>query len=195
MLPILMLFSLIIPMAAKATCYQAEALQLAKEAEQKKTLYLEEVEALQTNAESYLEKILHPEKTVLITNACQKNAFVERNFSPNNNEYRIFVSLSVPKETLKSLYQESNAQNIAMVLRGLKENSFKKTAEYLKALEISVQIDPKLFKKYQISTVPTFVWAKENEYHTITGNISLQYAKNKFFEIDKGTNGCYFAFE
>ena len=185
MLPILMLLSLIISMPVKANCYQAEALQLAKDAEQKKTLYLKEARALQNNAESYLEKVLHPEKIVPITNACQKNAFVEKNFAHNNNEYMVFISLSMPKETLKSLYQESDAQNITLVLRGLKENSFKKTAEYLKALEISVQIDPELFKKYQISKVPTFVCIKENEYHTINGNISLDYAKNKFLEIDK----------
>lgn len=188
MLPILMLLNLLVfPMPAKANCYQVEALQLAKEAEQKKHLYLEEAKALQARAESHLGKAVNLQKIAPapITNACQRSDFSEKNFAHNNGEYIVFVSLSMPKETLKSLHNEANEQNAVLLLRGLKENSFKKTAEYLRELEMSVQINPELFKKYQVSKAPTFVWIKGNEYHTLTGNISLQYAKDKFLEIGK----------
>jgi len=94
----------------------------------------------------------------------------------------IFVSLSMPKTTLKALYEEAQTHRAVLVLRGLKDNSFKKTTENLQQLGIALQIDPLLFKKYQIKTVPTFVWVTETETHTLVGNVSLGYALSQFKE-------------
>lgn len=94
----------------------------------------------------------------------------------------IFVSLSMPEATLKSLYIDAQAHGAALVLRGLKNHSFKQTTEALKQLGITVQIDPLLFKKYQIKAVPTFVWVVGPQTHTLSGNVSLAYALSQFKE-------------
>lgn len=96
----------------------------------------------------------------------------------------IFVSLSMPEASLKSLYFEAEKEGAVLVLRGLKDNSFKKTAEFIQSLGIGVQIDPTLFEKYAIESVPTFVKmnSTEDEQDRISGNISLRYALQRFKE-------------
>ena len=94
----------------------------------------------------------------------------------------IFISLSMPETSLKALYQEAEQQGAVLVLRGLKDNNFKQTAEALTTLGIGVQIDPMLFKKYAIQSVPTFVRTHGSEHESISGNISLAYALQRFKE-------------
>ncbi len=94
----------------------------------------------------------------------------------------IFVSLSMPEAALKSLYREAQAKGAVLVLRGLQDHSIKKTAETLKRLEVSVQINPELFQQYHIESVPTFVWVQKNEVHTLRGHVSLEYAQSQFLE-------------
>jgi conjugal transfer pilus assembly protein TrbC len=92
----------------------------------------------------------------------------------------IFVSLSMPQATLKALFDEAEAQGAVLVLRGLIDNSFKKTAEKLQEFGIALQIDPLLFKKHEIQRVPTFVWVTETQSHRLVGNVSLAYALAQF---------------
>lgn len=94
----------------------------------------------------------------------------------------IFISLSMPAAALKTLYEEAQAKGAVLVLRGLQDHSLKKTAETLKRLEMSVQIDPLLFQKYHIESVPTFVWVQKNKVHTLMGHVSLAYALSQFEE-------------
>jgi conjugal transfer pilus assembly protein TrbC len=100
----------------------------------------------------------------------------------DSDQTLIFVSLSMPEASLKALYQEAEQQGAVLVLRGLKDNSFKRSAEALKILGIGVQIDPTLFEKYAIQSVPTFVRTRGSEYDSISGNISLVYALQRFKE-------------
>jgi len=87
----------------------------------------------------------------------------------------IFVSFSMKEAALKALYRDAQSKNAILVLRGLQDNSFKKTAETLKGLGIRVQINPKLFEKYRIQSVPTFVSVQKNQVHTLSGHVSLDY--------------------
>ena len=89
----------------------------------------------------------------------------------------------MPPTVLKSLYHEANDNSGILLLRGLKDGSFKATAAYLQSLEIGVQIDPIAFKKYQVTRVPTIV-ALNND-NVITGNISFNYAKEQLLEAGK----------
>lgn len=113
---------------------------------------------------------------------CQKEVPVQEKRN-HHNHLLIFVSLSMPKESLKRLYQEAEQQNLPLILRGLKNNSFKETVEALKELEIAVQIDPNLFEEYQVKTVPTFIAIHQKEPLKIQGNISLSYAQKKLEEV------------
>ncbi len=92
----------------------------------------------------------------------------------------VFVSLSMPEATLKSLYQEAQDYGAVLVLRGLEDNSLKKTAETLQRLSISVQIDPELFKRYEVQRVPTFVYLRSQKLDILAGHTSLHYALSRF---------------
>lgn len=75
------------------------------------------------------------------------------------------MSLSVPKESLKKYIQEANKigrNNISIVLRGLKEGStMSETVAYIgsltKGYNVSVEIDPPSFERFDISLVPAIV--------------------------------------
>lgn len=45
---------------------------------------------------------------------------------------------------------------------------------------LSLEIDPKLFKKYGIKKVPTFVLVeKDDEIARLSGNVTLEYARTE----------------
>lgn len=109
--------------------------------------------------------------------------------SPKKGEFYpkilIFVSFSMPISTLRSLGEEARKVGGVLVLRGLKEGSFSKTQSLLKEVQHSILIDPKLFKRFQIQGVPTFVMTHDAlayeedllpEYDTVRGNITLKAA-------------------
>lgn len=105
---------------------------------------------------------------------------IENIFMPTNEiekKYLIFVSFSMPKSSLKSLYSDSKLNNGVLLMRGLKNGSFKETAAYLKSLEIGVEIAPQAFKQYKIDKVPTILLLEKNQFKSISGNVSLSYAK------------------
>ncbi len=94
----------------------------------------------------------------------------------------IFVSFSLPKESLKALAIEAKKQNGVLVIRGLIDNSFVKTAQFLQGIGEGVILDPTLFRKYKIQAVPTFVQESKAGTLQIAGNITLAYALEKFRE-------------
>jgi len=88
----------------------------------------------------------------------------------------VFVSFSMPMETLKTLNQQAIQHGGKLVFRGLVNNSFKEMALKLRELSAEALIDPTLFEKYQITQVPAIV----KGHHKIVGNISLTYALEQF---------------
>lgn len=134
------------------------------------------------------KKLLHALKIIFSLLLCASTAlWAEFAFALANTEKKpeqllIFVSLGMPKTTLKALYREAQAQGAVLVLRGLQNNSFKKTTQTLQQLGIALQIDPLLFQKYQIKAVPAFVWVTDAETHTLSGNVSLSHALSQFKE-------------
>lgn len=71
---------------------------------------------------------------------------------------QIFVSLSMPNDSLKQLYQAATQHPAVLVLRGLLNNSFQETQHKLQDLGIAVHIDPRAFERYQIEAVPAFIF-------------------------------------
>ena len=105
---------------------------------------------------------------------------IENIFMPNKEiekKYLIFVSFSMPKSSLKSLYSDSKLNNGVLLIRGLKNGSFKETAAYLNSLGIGVEIAPQAFKQYKIDKVPTILFLENEQFKSISGNVSLSYAK------------------
>ena len=163
-----------------------DVLQLLKISEQNKQLYMKEAEQLRDQAIQHIQKNLQSEQLNPATPATQSctKPNLARQDQETERKFLIFVSFSMPKSALQALYADAKNQQAVLVLRGLKDGSFKATAEYLKALEISVQIDPESFKKHQISRVPTIVALGDNQFNSISGNISFQYAKQKLLGVE-----------
>ena len=106
-----------------------------------------------------------------------------KNSAPGHEDQTlIFVSLAMPEASLKSLYQEAEQAGAVLVLRGLKNNSFKQTIHALQALGVALQINPALFVEYAIESVPTFVRVSGSEISLLKGNVSLSYALERFEE-------------
>ena len=92
----------------------------------------------------------------------------------------IFVSSSMKKPNLIRLGKQAAAQGASLVMRGFIENSYLKTAVFLKEVVEKtgqgVAIDPSLFKAYRVTEVPTFIVADGDRYDKLSGNVSLDYA-------------------
>lgn len=101
----------------------------------------------------------------------------------------IFVSLSMPETELKSLLLEAQRANAAIVLRGV-FGDWTKTLKKVKDIageNGGILIDPNLFRRFQIQSVPSFVLPKESlerctgticpaiKYVTAKGSVSLRY--------------------
>ncbi len=98
----------------------------------------------------------------------------------------VFVSFSMPNIAINELNDQAEKYGAKLILRGLHEKFFQKTAK--KILEINkdglkLDINPELFKKYEIKKVPTFIFIKKGkEVSRLSGNVSLEYAKSKLVE-------------
>lgn len=97
----------------------------------------------------------------------------------------VFVSLSLPKPALVALNQEAVQLGATLVLRGLKDNSYQKTALYLQDLiEKTGQgfvIHPELFKRYEIHQVPSVVLTADTlgtvpSFDVVSGHIPIKTA-------------------
>jgi len=97
----------------------------------------------------------------------------------------VFASFSMPQATLKQLAADLKKVDGVLVIRGLINNSFKETAITLQKLGTSVLLDPTLFEKYNITSVPTFIIFKGElkddhpPYDHLTGNVSLRFVLEK----------------
>lgn len=109
----------------------------------------------------------------------------------------VFVTLDMPKATLKKLATDVRKLDGSLVLRGFYNGSYKKTYEKIAELELSdgnIQVNPEAFHKYKISQAPSFVVVKKlgtnesldldgcvipSEYIKIAGDVSLDYALEK----------------
>lgn len=115
----------------------------------------------------------------------------------------IFVSSSIPRNSLKDLMIQAKQSGGILVFRGV-IGSLKNTQEFLAEISrenVSVIIDPRLFDIFQVKLVPTFVVLSnatqeciENNcqftprHDRITGNITLKYALEQI-EAAKGDAG------
>ncbi len=90
----------------------------------------------------------------------------------------IFVSQSVPPDSIKELSAQANRVGGKLVFRGLVGESFKETQNYIQELGIVADIDPTKFEEFGIIQVPAFVLSREDNYDKMVGNISL----NEFLE-------------
>lgn len=94
---------------------------------------------------------------------------------------RVFMSFSIPDETWLQLSQDVADVGGVFVLQGLPNNSFRDFAARLlalreKGLAVQVDIDPKKFKDYDVTRVPTFVISQDGLFDKVSGNVSTSFA-------------------
>lgn len=110
-------------------------------------------------------------------NLCTQCDFVAA--PPQEESLLVCISFSVPKESWVSLSNEVEKTGGAFIVRGLPDNSFQQLAYRVKELKdagvnVPIHIDPRCFKKYLISEVPSFVVVDGGRYDKVAGNISLK---------------------
>lgn len=93
-----------------------------------------------------------------------------------------FVSFSMPEASLRQAVDQAEKAGAVLVLRGLKGNSFKDTVKAISSLirekNVQVQIDPTLFKKYDITAVPCVCYRDWK----VCGDVTLEYAMDLIAE-------------
>jgi conjugal transfer pilus assembly protein TrbC len=100
----------------------------------------------------------------------------------NNGQIIVFVSLGMPAQSLKQWLYQANQAGASVVIRGLIDNSFKKTASKIASIVKQsgggIAIDPQAFERFQVNTVPAVVSVDDNTnaYDIVYGDISLNYA-------------------
>jgi len=112
---------------------------------------------------------------------CQVNTKTPQDSETN---LYVFVSFNMPDESWITLSREVAKVGGIAVLRGLPENSFKELAfkmHHLRQLGVSVtvQVDPRLFTKYAVEQVPSFVVINGDDFDKLSGNVSLSFALEK----------------
>lgn len=107
----------------------------------------------------------------------------------------VFLSFSMPEKSLHTWLLQCKQSGATPVIRGLIHNSFKDTMAAIQKLSkktgIGMQLDPILFKTFEISVVPAVVYVKDIpdcpanmdckpvDYDILYGDVSLDYALEK----------------
>lgn len=120
---------------------------------------------------------------------------IEETRPKSSNKILVFVSLSMPEESLKQLARDALTHNAVLILRGLQNNSFKETLDVLQAMshpkehgsfhgfEGGFEINPMLFETYNITHVPVFIHLKQGqEQSRLSGNVPLSFAYKKLMD-------------
>jgi conjugal transfer pilus assembly protein TrbC len=99
----------------------------------------------------------------------------------------VFVSFAMPQEMLWSYFEQAKLYGGRMVIRGLVDNSFQKTIQAMNLGEnkkLIIDVNPKIFKEFNISRVPAIVQSSKKGHDRIVGSVSIKHALEEI--RDKG---------
>ncbi|OYV01581.1 MAG: type-F conjugative transfer system pilin assembly protein TrbC [Burkholderiales bacterium PBB5] len=107
----------------------------------------------------------------------------------------VFVSLGMPKASLQRLVADAERARATLILRGARNLSIKQTTaaitEVMKEARTAWQIDPSLFKRFEVQAVPTYVLidparpvlvacgqtqCQQAAFSKVSGDVSMAYA-------------------
>jgi conjugal transfer pilus assembly protein TrbC len=109
------------------------------------------------------------------------------------SDLMIFASLSMPRDVLRELTRQAKEAGAVIVLRGLLNEGWAATMKEARAINQDAgdvwEINPPMFKKFKVTTVPVFVLADASQivpsdsgcapdvaYASVTGDISVEQA-------------------
>ena len=108
---------------------------------------------------------------------------LEKSTDSTKDSLLVFVSFSMPEASLKLLGTSAQSHNAILVMRGLHEDSFVKTAQKIEKLGIVVDINPELFDAHNVTSVPTFIKLQNGQaLKSLKGNVTLEFALKKLEE-------------
>ena len=112
----------------------------------------------------------------------------------------VFLSFSMPEKSLHAWLLQCKTSGATPVIRGLIHNSFKETMQVIQRLSqttgVGMQLDPILFKTFEITKVPAVVYVKDAPvcpanmncrpitYDRLYGDVTLDYALEKMLGDD-----------
>lgn len=104
--------------------------------------------------------------------------------SEKKNSIYYFVSFSMRDESIDEIMRLSHYYSIPVFINGLVNNSMKDTTvKFIKLFgektEYGIGIDPTLFQKYNITSVPALIIECDSKYDKISGNIPIYQALEK----------------
>ena len=104
--------------------------------------------------------------------------------SEKKNGIYYFVSFSMRDEAINEIMTLSQYYSIPVFINGLVNNSMKDTTvKFVKLFgektEYGIGIDPTLFQKYNITSVPSLIIECDSKYDKISGNIPIYQALEK----------------
>ena len=97
---------------------------------------------------------------------------------------KVLISFSMPEKLLEATLRDCERLHIPAILNGLYQDSMpatmNKIAEYAALIpELSVQIDPTLFERYQVNQVPAVIWEEKDCADIVYGNQTLDFMLKK----------------
>ena len=113
----------------------------------------------------------------------------------SNTSLRIYVSSSMSMNLLKSYATSAKKYNAILVFQGLPDGSWRKLSDLVSEISgndnnaIAMQIDDESFKQFNITNVPSFVLAREEDvfaenpkitFDKVTGSIGIRKALELF---------------
>ena len=108
------------------------------------------------------------------------------------NKLLVFASFSLPAESWKEHSHTLQKLEGSFILRGLPSNSFSDLSKKMKDLRkkevlANIDIDPELFEKYNIDSIPTIVLIEDDKFDKVSGNIPIKSALKLFAEKGQTT--------
>ncbi len=91
----------------------------------------------------------------------------------------VFVSFAMGDQSISQIITSAKKYGATVVLRGLYKNSMRETIAKL-ADAAGIIIDPALFEKYTVTSVPTFILCNEDKFDVLRGNVSIKFALEQF---------------
>ncbi len=162
---------------------QQDLKKIVEEAEVAARAEKQEVEAMQTNIRSVIAtKVTKAEGNGSCTVGGCAGLTLESaspsKHSPfmDSKQPLIFVSASLPQASLKILAYQAVRHNARLVIRGMVKDSMVETAKLVDEIDHPLDIDPKLFERFNIMKVPVFMIYHANAWHTVSGNVDLNFA-------------------
>lgn len=153
------------------------------------------------NAKNAFPNVPTPEVSNVDIQALAKR-YEQRAQARRTDDLMVFVSFTMPPESLKRIVAQVNKVGGTVVLNGFKDNSWKATAVAIKDLgekSGNVVVNPNAFTKYKIKAVPVTVLTKPeaidqldgegcalpDTYAAVAGDVSLDYAMDEIAQRDR----------